>query len=152
MIRDRIVCGAKDNAVRRKLLQESGLTLKKCIDMCRAAEATAAQLKVMAANQDPVKEINFVKKKRENKPTAHKASGKSLPSQLVADCKFCGRQHEKKRNAPHSAKPAPRVVKTIISRQSVKRRKRGGPKERPLVERKSTRSMTTTHPKRRSCQ
>ena len=48
LIRDRIVCGVKDNAVRRKLLQESGLTLKKCIEMCRAAEATAAQLKVMA--------------------------------------------------------------------------------------------------------
>ena len=96
LIRYRIVCGAKDNAVRQKLLQESGLTLKKCIDMCRAAEATAAQLKVMAASQDPVKESNFVKKKKENKPTAHKANGKRLPSQLVADCKFCGPQHEKK--------------------------------------------------------
>ena len=51
----------------------------------------------MAASQDPVKEINFVKKKKENKPTAHKSIGKSLPSQLVADCKFCGRQHEKKK-------------------------------------------------------
>ena len=33
VIRDGIVCGVKDNAVRQKLLQASGLTLKKCIDM-----------------------------------------------------------------------------------------------------------------------
>ena len=42
LIRDRIVCGVRDNAVRRKLLQESKLTLEKCIDICHAAEATSA--------------------------------------------------------------------------------------------------------------
>ena len=51
LIRDRIVCGVRDNAVRRKLLQESKLTLKKCVDICRDAEATSAQLKEMAPNQ-----------------------------------------------------------------------------------------------------
>ena len=33
LIRDRIVCGVRDNAVRRKLLQESKLTLEKCVDI-----------------------------------------------------------------------------------------------------------------------
>ena len=51
LIRDRIVCGVRENAVRRKLLQESGLTLSKCVDICRAAEATSAQLKEMASSQ-----------------------------------------------------------------------------------------------------
>ena len=51
LIRDRIVCGVRDNAVRRKLLQESKLTLEKCVDICRAAEATSAQLKEMAPSQ-----------------------------------------------------------------------------------------------------
>ena len=50
LIRDRIVCGVRENAVRRKLLQESGLTLSKCVDICRAAEATSAQLKEMASS------------------------------------------------------------------------------------------------------
>ena len=51
LIRDRIVCGVRENAVRRKLLQESGLTLSKCVDICRAVEATSAQLKEMAPSQ-----------------------------------------------------------------------------------------------------
>ena len=51
LIRDRIVCGVRDNAVRRKLVQESALTLSKCVDICRAAEATTAQLKEMAPCQ-----------------------------------------------------------------------------------------------------
>ena len=48
LIRDRIVCGVRDNVVRRKLLQESSLNLTKCVDICRAAEAASAQIKEMA--------------------------------------------------------------------------------------------------------
>ena len=51
LIRDRIVCGVRDNGIRRKLLQESELTLSKCVDICRANEATTAQLKDMAVSQ-----------------------------------------------------------------------------------------------------
>ena len=34
MIRDGLVCGISDNALRKKLLQESQLTLEKCMDYC----------------------------------------------------------------------------------------------------------------------
>ena len=34
LIRDRIVCGVRDKGIRRKLLQECGLTLSKCVDIC----------------------------------------------------------------------------------------------------------------------
>ena len=40
LIRDRLVCGIRDNGQRKKLLQEPKLTLEKCLDSCRAAEAT----------------------------------------------------------------------------------------------------------------
>ena len=40
LIRDRLVCGIRDNSLRKKLLQEPKLTLNKCLDSCRAAEAT----------------------------------------------------------------------------------------------------------------
>ena len=46
--------------IRRKLLQESGLTLSKCVDICRANEATAAQLKDMAPSQTTEQEANAV--------------------------------------------------------------------------------------------
>ena len=45
MIRDRLVCGIADNSVRRKLLQEPKLSLEKCLDICRSADATSAHLK-----------------------------------------------------------------------------------------------------------
>ena len=45
LIRDRIVCGVRDNGIRRKLFKESGLSLPKCVDICRTNEVTTAQLK-----------------------------------------------------------------------------------------------------------
>ena len=45
LICDRIVCSVRENGIGRKLLQVSGLTLLKCVDICRANEATAAKLK-----------------------------------------------------------------------------------------------------------
>ena len=47
LLRDRIVCGIRDGALRRQLLQRKALTLPQCIDMCRASEATAKQVKIM---------------------------------------------------------------------------------------------------------
>ena len=34
LICDRIVCSVRENGIRRKLLQVSGLTLSKCVDIC----------------------------------------------------------------------------------------------------------------------
>ena len=47
LIRDRIVCGIADNATTKKLLQESDLTLNKCLDLCRATETSTNQLNTM---------------------------------------------------------------------------------------------------------
>ena len=40
LIRDRIVVGLRDNSVRKRLLQESKLTLKGTIDICKSSETT----------------------------------------------------------------------------------------------------------------
>lgn len=60
---DRIVCGVCDNGTRRKLLQESGLSLSKCVDIYRADEATTAQLKDIAPSQTNKQEANAVNQK-----------------------------------------------------------------------------------------
>ena len=66
LIRDRIVIGIKDNTTRKKLLQDHKLTLKKCIDICRANETTTEQLKKIS-NED----VQYVRKKdsKTNKTT-----------------------------------------------------------------------------------
>ena len=43
--RDRIVLGITDNATRKRLLQQSALTLTSCIDLCRCAQAASSQLR-----------------------------------------------------------------------------------------------------------
>ncbi|CAB3983765.1 retrotransposon-like family member retr-1 [Paramuricea clavata] len=45
LIRDRIVCGITNDSVRARLLRESDLSLEKCVDICRASEISAFQLK-----------------------------------------------------------------------------------------------------------
>ena len=90
MIRDRVVCGVRDS-LRKKLLQVPELTLEKCIDMCRSAEATSTQLEAMSSQNShapPPPEVNFVKK-------PSKGAGKSS---FVKDCRFCGQTHEKERS------------------------------------------------------
>ena len=39
------MCGISDTAVQKKLLQEASLTLEKCLNIYRAAEAANSQLK-----------------------------------------------------------------------------------------------------------
>ena len=88
-----------DNSIRRKLLQESGLTLSKCVDICRANEATAAQLKDMAPSQTTEQEANAVNQKESSKkPKAPKENGKDPKDQLSVECKYCGNKHERKRD------------------------------------------------------
>ena len=48
-IRERIVCGVRDSSLRKKLLQVPELTLERCIDTCRSAEAASTQLEAMSA-------------------------------------------------------------------------------------------------------
>ena len=44
LIRDRIVCGIRDDKCRARLLREVDLTLEKAVDICRSTEIAAAQL------------------------------------------------------------------------------------------------------------
>ena len=53
-IRDRIVVGVRENAFGKKLLKRRYLTLRNCIDICRASESTNQQLKSMTMSQDDV--------------------------------------------------------------------------------------------------
>lgn len=86
LIRDRIVCGICDTGTRKKLLQEPKLNLQKCIDVCRSAETTASQMKVMSGKEE-VNALNHKEKK----------DGKDASPKLV-NCKYCGRKHERSRD------------------------------------------------------
>ena len=42
-VRDRFVCGVRNNGMGKKLLQVPEQTLDKCLDICRSAETTSTQ-------------------------------------------------------------------------------------------------------------
>ena len=78
LIWDRIVCGICDTGTRKNLLQEPKLTLQKCIDVCRSAEATATQMKVMNRNE----EVNSLRSK-EKKGGMDKSDPKLVNLQIL---------------------------------------------------------------------
>ena len=49
LLRDRLVTSTRNAKVREDLLKEKKLTLEKVVDIARAAESTASQMKVMSS-------------------------------------------------------------------------------------------------------
>ena len=88
LIRDRIVYGIRDTGTRKKLLQEAGLTLQRCIDTCRSAETTATQMKAMSGKED----VNTLSQR-----TKQGSRGKNKSRPKFVECKYCGRKHERSR-------------------------------------------------------
>ena len=58
IVRDQIVMNVASDAVREKLLGESGLMLEKAVDMCRSMEETTPYLTCMAAPSTTTKECD----------------------------------------------------------------------------------------------
>ena len=94
LIRDRVVVGIRDNGTRKRLLQESKLTLNRCIDICRSSEATATQLQAMG-NQEDVQFVADGKPKGWQAKEDTKTPARS--GKAVISCKFCGNKHVRSR-------------------------------------------------------
>ena len=110
LIRDRIVIGVRDQQTRKRLIQERKLTLTKCIDICRGAEASSSQLKVMNNATDKVHGLSAQRSRYTRPPWC----GKATPSQSSSSrggarpkytsyskepqlCKFCAKVHNMKK-------------------------------------------------------
>lgn len=86
MLKDQIVYGVREEAMRRSLLQKRDLKLTNCIDLCKAAEQSAVQTRQMK-EQEGV----FAVKRQESKPQQKSTAG------TVQNCGYCGRSHAKRR-------------------------------------------------------
>ena len=116
MIHDKIVFSVNDGRVKERLLRESDLSLARALDVCRAAETTRAQLKVMASEGKPEAKVSVVKQrsrsstfskgshaggrgiKGTNNDTKgrYKCTHKPRATQGSIQCKFCSRSHPPK--------------------------------------------------------
>jgi len=92
LLRDRIVMGVYQDDVRRKMLEIQELSLDRCIDMCRAQEATTSRMNAMAQKSvtEEVHSINkaYAKSRQEKK---------SVRKQFQITCQFCGGTHIRKK-------------------------------------------------------
>lgn len=99
LIRDRIIIGIKCDTTRRRLLQESKLTLGKCIDIARSLESSKKQL--MTMQTEPINEHYVKKVDRQKKSVPHpRGPRRNLPSpkkQKQSECQFCGTSHAMKK-------------------------------------------------------
>ena len=68
LLSDRIVLGITDDETRKRLLQESALTLTSCIDLCRCAQAASSQLRSIGDDESTAHAV-----------TSHSPGGKPKP-------------------------------------------------------------------------
>ena len=86
MICDQIVCGITKESLCKSLLERKDLSLSLCIDICRAAERSAQQSKVMGGHE----EVHAMRQsvRRTSMPQAKPKASKKT-------CGYCGQQHVK---------------------------------------------------------
>lgn len=69
ILRDRLVFGIRDAKVRRQLLRETSLTLKKTDEICRTSESTTEQMKIVEESSE-TKQVNAVNQPSKREPRA----------------------------------------------------------------------------------
>ena len=98
LIRDRVVCGIRNQALKERLLRECDLTLKKAVDICRAAEVSREQVKSLTENKPANVDAlgKSTSTERERNRTARHNTYRPNTNTTKNPCGNCGRQHELK--------------------------------------------------------
>ena len=70
LIRDRLICGMRSDSLQKRLLQETELTMYRCVKVCQGAEASSVQGSTMATvphiktkSDSELKEVNIASRK-----------------------------------------------------------------------------------------
>ena len=133
LIPDRLVCDIRDNSLRKKLLQEPKLTLDKCLDSCRAAEATTLQMQAMTNQKQRIKRCQRTQIRTSQAPVwlATANSVTSLTKEI-------------EKSVPPSVKSARSARKRITSLASVifMRRKLAQKKKKPKASKSSSKETS----------
>lgn len=79
------VCGVNNDTTRARLLRESELSLKTCIDICRAAEISSAHLKVLTEE----KVVHVMKSREEPDKSGTKKEEKENIRARTAGTNLC---------------------------------------------------------------
>ena len=101
LIKDMIICGVSDRALRERMLREPTLDLKKAIELGQAAEQTKEHAKQLTTLTD--RSISKITHHRWNRPKQDSAGApskepektqfKSKRAEIIKRCKFCAGSH-----------------------------------------------------------
>ncbi len=94
-LRDRFVCGVKDEQIQKKLLAEDGLTVACAIEIAKGMEAAAKNSKEL--HQDPSTTAD-------SEIARVSGSGSGPPKKAEKTCYHCGRNHDEKDSQFHESK------------------------------------------------
>ena len=94
LLRDRLVFGVRDSKVRERLLREPALTLKRTDEICRSAESTVSQLKLVQDGQGASISAVTTPPSHVQK---HSTSVGTSSQWNVQHCPNCGKQHDTRR-------------------------------------------------------
>lgn len=106
MLRDRIVCGIKDESVQKRMFAESDLTLKKAYDMAIAAEIASNSVHEVRATHGPSNITSHVTASEEVLAVSHSHRGtnkqgkstqnlaQNCDNQLTNPCFRCTQSHD----------------------------------------------------------
>ena len=128
LLRDMIVFGVRDNGVRKRLMQECSLDLSRCVDICRTRENTTSQMKLITYKGEVAHIVEerrrFTNKRQYGRGqfSQHKHETTTFPTSTrpIVKCKFCGRQHEQKKEmCPAWGQVSANASSAIISRSVV---------------------------------
>ena len=107
MLRDRIVCGIRADPVRLRLLRTDGLTLTKCVQICRAAEATEHQSVQLHPGAAAQAQAAIVANVNQVRSSPWRGKGKGPEPHQQSNRQFAPRQNPHK-SAPRQNQNAPR--------------------------------------------
>lgn len=99
LLRDCIVFGIKNHALRKRLLQERNLDVKKCIDLCRNSEAASSQIKNISGASSTTDDVHRLKVQPTKPPWKQKydRNAKHHKHQKRKICKFFTGNHPLKK-------------------------------------------------------
>ena len=96
LLRDRLVCGIKDEHIQRRLLAEPNLTFKKAQDIAQALESAdrnTADLQQQVQGAVPVHALKKSQKPKNDSESSTSTSKDTAPSRSSPTCYRCGGKH-----------------------------------------------------------
>lgn len=91
LIRDRIICGIVDSALRERLLREAVLNLTRCEELCRASVLSRERIRTIEQQQD----VHAIRQ-RPSDHRKYKSNPKNKKSSKFSytECQYCGTKHK----------------------------------------------------------